>query len=207
MGNIPTKGDRSPKKQMKILRRRASDTSNRRDSTSSKESDAVRPMEQAPPLKPKNSKAEAVIRQLWDAYSAQDLVEARKFYTPDMVFGFPGGYEIQLNDFFEAMESLQRSFPDMKTTIDEDIVEFAPNRVRITNMIRHGTHTGPAYAFGPYPPIETSGTFVVDSPIDVDYTLTEDLKVKSALIKTKKPGDATGPARFYSSIGGDIWMD
>jgi hypothetical protein len=56
---------------------------------------------------------------------------------------------MSLDAFLEECTSLRAAFPDLVVTFDS-IEEIRPNVVKISNFTSHGTHTGTAFAFGPF---------------------------------------------------------
>jgi hypothetical protein len=82
----------------------------------------------------------------------------------------------------------------------DSIEEIAPGKVKVTNFVGRGTHTGAPYGFGPFPPIPATGIVVEEDPCHL-YISVKNGKMTKFVIDTYC-GDLVGPPGYYQKIGG-----
>ena len=112
--------------------------------------------------------------------------------------------EMPAYEFIAAFKDKCTSFPDLRFYWKSmKIHERSSDGVAIIieDYYGIGTHTGPAYGFGPYEPVPTTGITVRDEPIEVTFTV-KDGKITNAVVDAF--GKIVGPPGFYTKIGGLI---
>lgn len=146
--------------------------------------------------------AQLVKLQWVDAFNLRDMNTVRRFCTSNSVCYFYGAKNgMPLPAFLQSVEELYESFPDICLSFDE-IKEVEENVVKITNFRSQGTHTGKPFAFGPFPPVPTSGLEVVEDPCQLTIRLSRGKM--SEFIIDMQPGDLVGPPGYYIKIGGKM---
>ena len=114
------------------------------------------------------------------------------------------------NDFVEQSKLTFEAFPDFQhnETSIRVVVEKDGYWEIVCEIKPSGTHTGIPYAFGPFPEIPTTGKHVQMDPERLTYTVTAQEGGKGLVIQKMSIlplGAMTGPAGFYTAIGGVIF--
>ncbi|CAB9516591.1 expressed unknown protein [Seminavis robusta] len=116
--------------------------------------------------------------------------------------------EMPASEFYGAVNETIQSFPDihffwksMKVQGPSTNKSKAGMVVVVNDYYGIGKHTGKAYGFGPYPPVEPTGKTVRDENIEFTFTVS-DGKIVDATIYAF--GELVGPPGFYTKIGGVI---
>jgi len=110
--------------------------------------------------------------------------------------------EMPLSEYMSECRNIQASFPDIlfrhaDMTVQDSVVTM--HQVSV-----HGTHTGPAYGFGPFAPVESQGLRVDHPPCSFQFHFLQGLEIERIVVENKC--EAVGPAYFYEAIGGVlIW--
>lgn len=169
--------------------------------------------DQAPQKKtPKmeNSPAIIVVKKYWEAFHAHDIESLKSHCAERCYIDFvDSGVEMTLSEYMEILEDTKLSFPDFTLEMNmEDINEEAQGSdgvttlVYIRNVRAKGTHTGKPYAFGPFPAIPAKGVFVRDVATNTNEMHIRDGKVTHINVKTDGDANESGPAYFYTQVGG-----
>ena len=139
-----------------------------------------------------------VAKTFFDCIAKADMEGLQKVTHADCRMIFPD-IEINPANIAEETEKLARSFPDSHF-VYEEVYQKEPN-VIFLRLRWAGTHTGPAYGFGPYEEVPTTGKKVVNDPEEITFTLKDG---KAYHIVVHPTGPNTGFHGVYLFIGGLI---
>eukprot|EP00934_Nitzschia_sp_Nitz4_P004939 Nitzschia sp. Nitz4//scaffold299_size22801//20930//21568//NITZ4_008540-RA/size22801-processed-gene-0.54-mRNA-1//-1//CDS//3329546357//4929//frame0 len=138
------------------------------------------------------------VMDLIEAMNKQDYQKLLEVTSDDYIVEFEQ-QELIRSDFFEELEKVWKSFPDF--SIEGEYYEVRPDGVIVAHkFVPKGTHTGAPYGCGPYDAIPASGKKVVNAPETV-YFYCRDGKVCRHIVIYNE-GDMSGPAGFYTQLGG-----
>ncbi|KAG7367792.1 hypothetical protein IV203_030535 [Nitzschia inconspicua] len=153
-----------------------------------------------------------IVTRWIETWAAKDTQKVVSISHPECEYHVPmeddDDMVITLKDFIDQMELCYKSFPDYTSTWGSiDDYGCADNddgrhRVIIKGFVGRGTHTGTAFAFGPFPSIEATGTRIKDGPIDLIVILKDGMP---HTINTRLNGNSIGPISQYTQIGGVVW--
>lgn len=107
--------------------------------------------------------------------------------------------ELSWDCWSQAMEQLNESFPDFNVQYQN--IVYKCGAVVMQGFRAGGTHTGKPFAFGPCEPIETTGIKVLNDPEEILFFFHEG-QDKIARFIVAPRGEMTGPAGFYTQLGG-----
>lgn len=110
-----------------------------------------------------------------------------------------GRSQMRLQQFCEAMENLNRSFPNLSVSYSK-IEEEEPGMVVVHGWSAEGHHVGEPYAFHPLPALPAKGQFVENPPTRLEVTLVG--KKVEEVVAIAEGGELSGPMGFYKAIGG-----
>ena len=160
---------------------------------------------------PKNApEALRVVRE-WIQYKDEHNMEKMKELIHEKCFFTFSDSETEMpsREFIEACSDCFDSFPDLHffwksmkiQGINSNTSRYPGTVVVIKDYYGIGKHTGTPYSFGPYPPVEPTGTTVRDENIEFTFTV-RDGKIVNATIYAF--GEVVGPPGFYTKVGGMI---
>ena len=154
--------------------------------------------------------ATKIARKFCEAMSSRDTEAVKALVSDGCIVRFiQANDELPLDDFLEMVAAIFASFPDFELMILKVEEETAGNGdpdTRIVNITTRakGTHTGKPFAFGPFPPVPTSGIFVQD-PVSTNCSFhVRDNKIYRHEITSEGKSHEAGPAFFYTTIGGTL---
>lgn len=150
-------------------------------------------------VQPQETKEIKTAKAFFDAIAKADMEELKKVTHEDCRMLFGDGVEINPANIAEETIKLRNSFPD-SYFVYQEVYHKEPNVVYL-KLYWVGTHTGPAYGFGPYEEVPTSGINVVNDPEVIHFTLHEGRGIK---INVEPTGPNTGFHGVYQAIGGLI---
>ena len=110
----------------------------------------------------------------------------------------------------EMVQDIFASFPDFEILIQKFYKEKMMNHDPTVQLVKvtvraKGTHTGKPFAFGPFPPVPTSGISVED-PVDTYCSFhIRDNKIDKLEITSEGESHEAGPAFFYTAVGGTLF--
>lgn len=139
-----------------------------------------------------------VAKAWFTAIARADMEKLQKVTHPGCRLLFPG-VEISPKDMMEETIKSVKSFPDSNFEFKE-AYHKEPNVVYM-RVQWSGTHTGPAYGFGPYEEVPTTGKKVAADDELVHVTIQDGLVVK---LEVEPTGPITGYHGIYEAIGGLI---
>lgn len=150
----------------------------------------------------------AIAREHWNCVVGNNLRAARALVSDDMHVHFMDDakdlyMDIRWDDWALEHERMCASFPDLSMRYFN--VTHCCGAVVLQGVRFSGTHTGAAYAFGPCPLIETTHKYVENDPEEIYYFFQsgkEKHKDKICRIIVCPKGEMTGPAGFYTQLGG-----
>lgn len=144
-----------------------------------------------------------LVEKFWyDAINCRNKRALQWFCAKDSIIRLVGNKSgSSLYSLLDDFELVYISFPDACVGFDE-IKQVDKGVVRVINNAVRGTHTGPPYAFGLFPPIPTSGLSVYEDPCDLIMHISNGKIVEVELDMTS--GRLVGPLGFYVRIGGRL---
>ena len=113
--------------------------------------------------------------------------------------------EMPAREFFGSVGETYASFPDLHffwRVMEVKDMQAGVTTVVVKDYHGIGKHTGTPYGFGPFPPIDPTGTVVKDENIEFTFTVKEG-KITDATIDAF--GGLVGPPGFYTKIGGVLF--
>ena len=165
--------------------------------------DWSRPVPMNEPLPCGASRELSLVREWLRAQDIQDLERMKRLTSPDCMFYYLDcDSELPAREFWEAMERLYASFPDLHFYW-KSIQEVSPGVIVVDDLYGAGHHTGKPYAVGPYPEIAASHLHVKDDPFRFTV-LVRNGKISQA--KICGFGKPVGPTGYYSKIGGVLFL-
>lgn len=158
-----------------------------------------------------NEKAVSQFIKIHNRHSSYDETMSC-FASPDVMVKFEDDNAIPASAFAAECQNAFKSFPNFSMHCDcikeerhfDVIKQEHTNRVVVEDVMVTGTHTGEPYGFAYFPPVPTSNKMAVNGPERVFYTIDKDNKI--SLLEIISLGDASGPAGFYSQVGGDLTL-
>jgi predicted ester cyclase len=141
----------------------------------------------------------STVKTFLDLLNSKDLDKVRSMITYDLSCEWEEQC-MRFEDFLDVLESVWKSFPDFNLVYKNLVDGKKANVVVVHDCVPSGTHTGEPFGFGPYDPIEASGTRVENAAETITVHLTEDGKICKWLVKVN--GTLTGPAGMYAQLPG-----
>ena len=117
------------------------------------------------------------------------------------VFGEQGERTMGKDDYVQVYKALVASFPDIK--FDWSETNESSDGTITSKCVVTGTHAGEPLGFGPFPPIEATGTKCQNDPEDIEL-IVEGVLVKKMTVTPTKGSSKAGPPGFYLQIGGKM---
>lgn len=146
----------------------------------------------------------ATVTELWRLCNAHEIHFTEALFTADAIVEFCDenkkvGMEMPFHVWAEEMERVDGSFPDIHFRYDR----LASNCgvVIMKGFRASGTHTGAPFSCGPCVAIEATGKEVMNDPEEACIFFREGEDKIARMVVCPK-GDNTGPAGFYTQIGG-----
>lgn len=139
------------------------------------------------------------------AHAGNNVDEMRAVSLPSGDFTFHGDESVEplymlQKDLSVLCHRWWTSFPDGRMGWDR-IEKVNETQAKVYGFHWFGHHTGAPWELEPYPPIEVTGIFVKDGPIDILFTVNEDGKVAMA----EAWGNNSGPHGTYVKAGGFVF--
>lgn len=155
----------------------------------------------------------SVLDEYFRCFNTRDWDGMRRLVTPNVQYQFLDCnnnliHEMDWSGYRDMLENnMYSSFPDFKNTHLAEKEEMVLTRSNNSDyvlqpfqIVASGTHTGtPFSAVGPCPPIPASGAYIELDPEDACVTFRDK---KICKIEIKGQNDLTGPAGFYTKLGG-----
>jgi ketosteroid isomerase-like protein len=144
-----------------------------------------------------NNRNIAVAKKYLTSLNAHSLRDCEALVSKDFCI-FCKESELSWDEYKTEMQAILNSFPDFKFQYNG--MELTKDGVlHVHEVIASGTHTGDAYAYGPYEPIASSGTFVENEPERFEFHFRGERICKIVL---RSRGEKTGIQGIYSQLGG-----
>lgn len=133
-----------------------------------------------------------------------DNRSAKELVTPDNHWHFYNlsktlENELPWSCWAEEHERINASFPDFRFVYRQAVL--VPGGIALQGFRASGTHTGEPYAMGACEPIPANGTKVLNDEEET-YLFFRPGESEIARIVVCPKGEMTGPAGFYTQIGG-----
>lgn len=155
-----------------------------------------RSISRKPKLLPKNSANEGIVKEFMKCINNQDLDGCKALLkSPQQCeWRFSGKVNTTIKQCIEMIQNIMNSFPDFSIKCKK-IVEVGPGVVQVKHAVMSGTHTGEAFGFQCYQPLQASGTKCINDPENLTFFMCDDKIVQVHVVCT---GDLCGPVGLHT---------